>query len=314
MLDGTDTEYPTGCKDEDLKMEIGIAYPKIIPATRGERVMEWAIRVDEGPFSSLAMIDRLVYSTHESMIVLAAAAAVTERVRLMPTVLVATLRPAALIAKQAASIDSISGGRLVLGMGVGSRSDDFAAVGVSMRTRGKLFDEQVSTIRKLWAGERMSDEIGPIGPRPARSTGPEILIGGRSQAALARAGRLGDGYIAGSAGSGTMNEVNEVAGYYAVVENAWKDAGKPGKPRFVAALTCAVGAYAAERTRESMRSYYAFRGEAAAKMDLPIPHTRQDILDAIDTFESVGVDELILEPGVADLDQIDQLAEIIESR
>jgi alkanesulfonate monooxygenase SsuD/methylene tetrahydromethanopterin reductase-like flavin-dependent oxidoreductase (luciferase family) len=295
-------------------MEIGIAYPKVIPATRGERILEWAERVDEGPFSSLALIDRLVYGTHESLIVLAAAAAVTERVRLMPTVLVATLRPAALLAKQAASIDSISGGRLVLGLGVGSRPDDFAAVGVSMRTRGKLFDEQVDTIRRIWAGERMSEEVGPIGPRPARPGGPEILIGGRSKAALERSGRMGDGYIAGSAGSGTTNDVLEVLNYYKVAEQAWKDAGKPGRPRFVAALTCAVGAYAAERTRESMRSYYAFRGEAAKKMELPIPYTSQSIRDAMDAFEQSGVDELILEPGIGDLDQVDQLAEIVATR
>ena len=295
-------------------MEIGIAYPKVIPATRGERVMEWAIRVDEGPFSSLALIDRLVYGTHESLIVLAAAAAVTERVRLMPTVLIAPLRPAALLAKQAASIDSISGGRFVLGLGVGSRPDDFAAVGVSMRTRGKLFDEQIKTIRRIWAGEAISDEVGPMGPRTARPKGPEILIGGRSQAALERSGREGDGYIAGSAGSGSANEVQEVAGYYKVAEQAWKDAGKPGRPRFVAALTCAIGTYAAERTRDSMRAYYAFRGEAAAKAEFPVPQTREAILEAMDTFEQVGVDELILEPGVADLDQIDLLAELVEMR
>ena len=295
-------------------MEIGIAYPKTIPATRGERILEWAIRVDEGPFSSLALIDRLVYGTHESLIVLAAAAAVTERVRLMPTVLIAPLRPAALLAKQAASIDSISGGRFVLGLGVGSRPDDFAAVGVSMRTRGKLFDEQIDTIRRIWAGEAVSDEVGPVGPRPSRPTGPEILIGGRSKAALERSGRKGDGYIAGSAGSGTTNEIQETAGYYAVAEQAWKDEGKPGKPRFVVALTCAVGAYAAERTRESMRSYYAFRGEIAKKMELPIPNTRDQILDAIKGFEAIGADELILEPGIGDLDQVDQLAEIIATR
>jgi len=295
-------------------MEIGIAYPKVIPATRGERIMEWAIRVDEGPFSSLALIDRLVYGTHEPLIVLAAAAAVTERVRLMPTVLIAPLRPAALLAKQAASIDSISGGRFVLGLGVGSRPDDFAAVGVSMRTRGKLFDEQIRTIRRIWAGEDISEEAGPMGPRPARPKGPEILIGGRSSAALARSGREGDGYIAGSAGSGSANEVQEVARYYAVAEQAWKDAGKPGRPRFVAALTCAIGAYAAERTRESMRAYYAFRGEAAAKAELPVPQSAQAINDALNAFEQIGVDELILEPGIGDLDQVDQLAELVATR
>ena len=122
---------------------------------------------------------------------------------------------------------------------------------------------------------------------------------------------MGDGYIAGSAGSGTTNEVLEVANYYKVAEQSWKDAGKPGRPRFVAALTCAVGA---ERTRESMRSYYAFRGEAAKKMELPIPYTEQALLDAMDAFEQSGVDELILEPGIGDLDQVDQLAEIIATR
>jgi alkanesulfonate monooxygenase SsuD/methylene tetrahydromethanopterin reductase-like flavin-dependent oxidoreductase (luciferase family) len=295
-------------------MEVGIAYPKTFPSTRGERVMEWAVRVDEGPFSSLAMIDRLVYGTHESLIVFAAAAAVTERVRLMPTVLIAPLRPAALLAKQVASIDSISGGRFALGLGVGSRPDDFAAVGVSMRRRGKLFEEQIETMRRIWAGGEVGEGAGPMGQRPARPQGPELLIGGRSKAALERSGRLGDGYVAGSAGSGTTNEVNEVHNYYKVAAQAWTDAGKPGRPRFVAALTCAVGAYAAERTRESMRSYYAFRGETAAKMELPIPATEKAINDALDAFEQIGVDEMILEPGIGDLEQVDRLAEIVASR
>ncbi len=292
-------------------MEIGIAYPKIIPGSRGERIMEWAIRADEGPFSSLALIDRLVYGTHESLIVLAAAAAVTTRIRLMPTVLVAPLRSAALLAKQVASIDSISGGRFVLGMGVGSRPDDFAAVDVPMKGRGKRFEDQIRTVRRIWAGQAVNEHAGPMGPRPARPGGPEILLGGRSQAALERCGRMGDGYIAGSAGSGATNEVQEVAGYYQVAEQAWKDDGRPGRPRFVAALTCAVGTYAAERTRESMRSYYAFRGAAAKSMAVPLPHTPQAITDALRAFEQVGVDEMVLEPGVGDLDQIDRLEDIV---
>jgi alkanesulfonate monooxygenase SsuD/methylene tetrahydromethanopterin reductase-like flavin-dependent oxidoreductase (luciferase family) len=292
-------------------MDIGIAYPKIIPSTRGERVMEWAIRADEGPFSSLALIDRLVYGTHEPLIVLAAAAAVTERIRLMPTVLIAPLRGAALLAKQAASIDSISGGRFVLGMGVGSRPDDFAAMEQPMKARGKRFEEQIATMKRIWAGEPVNDQAGPMGPRPARPGGPELLIGGRSKLALERSGRLSDGYIAGSAGSGTTNEVQEVADYFEVTAEARKNAGRPGRPRFVAALTCAVGAYAAERTRESTRAYYAFRGKSAASMELPIPSTPQAIRDALSAFESVGVDEMILEPGIGDIDQLDRLADVV---
>jgi alkanesulfonate monooxygenase SsuD/methylene tetrahydromethanopterin reductase-like flavin-dependent oxidoreductase (luciferase family) len=292
-------------------MDVGIAFPKIIPANHGARIVEWAARADEGPFSSLALIDRLVYGTHESLIVLAAAAAVTERVRLMPTVLIAPLRSAALLAKQVASIDSISGGRFVLGLGVGSRPDDFAAVGESMRTRGRKFEEQIATMKRIWAGGPVSDEAGPMGPTTARTGGPEILIGGRSQPALERCGRLGDGYIAGSAGSATTNQLDEMLGYYQVAEQAWKDAGRPGRPRFVAGLTCAVGAYAAERTRESMRSYYSFRGPSAQTMEMPIPSTAQEIRDALKAFEGIGVDELVLEPGVADLDQLDRLADVV---
>ena len=292
-------------------MEIGIAFPKVMPVGDSARIIEWAERADDGPFSSLAMVDRLVYGNHDPLIVFAVAAAVTSRIRLMPTVLLLSLRNAAIVAKQVASIDAISGGRFSLGIGVGSRPDDFAAAGVSMKARGKRLDEQVATLRRIWAGEPAAEGAGPIGPAPARAGGPELLIGGRSVPALERAGRLGDGYVAGAAGAGVSNQAQEVAGYYKVVEAAWKDAGKAGRPRLVVALSCAVGEYAAERTRESMRSYYAFRGEAAKSMDMSIPSTPEAILDGIAVFEDLGADELILEPGHADLDQVDRLADVV---
>ncbi|MEE8517607.1 MAG: LLM class flavin-dependent oxidoreductase [Dehalococcoidia bacterium] len=292
-------------------MEIGIAFPKIIPGGRSERVMEWAIRADEGPFSSLALIDRLVYGTHESLIVLAAAAAVTERIRLMPTVLIAPLRNAALLAKQVATIDAISGGRFSLGLGVGSRPDDFAAVNVPMKARGKLMEEQIATMRRIWSGLPVNDEAGPMGPAPARPGGPEILIGGRSPIALERAGRLGDGYISGSAGSALTNQVKEVGGYYDAVFESWKAQGKPGRPRLVVGMTCGMGAYAAERARESMRAYYSFRGPSAQTMEVNLPSTPDELREAISAFEGIGADEIILEPGVGDLDQLDRLAEAI---
>ncbi len=292
-------------------MEIGIAFPKVMPAGKGDRIVEWALRADSGPFVSLAQIDRLVYGNHDVLIAMAAAAAVTERVRLMTTVLIAPLRSAAVIAKQAASIDSISGGRFVLGLGVGSRPDDFTASGAEMRGRGRAFEAQIEEMRRIWAGESAKDGVGPIGPSPARPRGPELLIGGRSEAALKRSGRLGDGYVAGSAGSAPSNQAQEVLGYYRVAHNAWKEAGKAGRPRLVAGLTCAWGEYAADRTAESIRSYYAFRGEAARTMEVNVPSTKKTLRDAVRAYEEIGCDELVLEPGHADLEQIDRLAEFV---
>ena len=93
-------------------MDIGIGLPATIPGTSGTLVLEWAKRADSGPFSSLGILDRLVYANHEALITLAAAAAVTRRARLMSTVLLAPLRGAGVLAKQAATIDALSGGGL----------------------------------------------------------------------------------------------------------------------------------------------------------------------------------------------------------
>ena len=292
-------------------MEIGIALPKLIPANKGDIVVEWAIRADEGPFSSFAQIDRLVYGNHDVLTVMAAAAAVTSRVRLMPTVLVAPLRSAAIMAKQISSIDSISGGRFVMGIGVGSRPDDFAASGAEMKNRGRHMEEQIVEMKKIWKGESIREGVGPIGPTYSRTSGPEVLIGGRSEAALRRSGRLGDGYVAGSAGSSPSNQAKEIAEYFAVVEDAWKEAEKPGRPRLVAGLTCAWGKYAADRTADSIRSYYSFRGEAARRMDVLVPSDDKSLTEAFKAYEEIGCDELVLEPGIGDLEQIDRLADFV---
>src|SRR5215203_5131057 len=118
-------------------MDIGLGLPATIPGTKGSLVLDWAERADSSPFSSLGIIDRLVYSNYETMITLAAAAAVTSRVRLMSTVLIAPLRQAGVLAKQAATIDALSGGRLTLGLGVGAREDDFQFAPASFHDRGR---------------------------------------------------------------------------------------------------------------------------------------------------------------------------------
>src|SRR6266496_2703744 len=117
-----------------------------MPGTEGKRILDWAKKADAGPFSSLGILDRLVYSNYEPLVTLAAAAGVTQHIRLMTTVLLAPLRNTAILAKQAASLDALSGGRLTLGLGIGAREDDFHAASVPFKRRGKLFDEELETL------------------------------------------------------------------------------------------------------------------------------------------------------------------------
>ena len=142
-------------------MDIGIGLPSTIRGTTGEQVVEWARRADRAGFSSLGTIDRLVYDNYEPLIALAGAAGATERIRLVTSVLLAPLRAnAAMLAKQAASLQKLSNGRLVLGMGVGGREDDFEASGVPLNQRGKWLDEALAEMTAIWGGER---------PRSART-------------------------------------------------------------------------------------------------------------------------------------------------
>src|SRR5688500_10378561 len=98
----------------------------------------------------VSVIDRVAYPSHEQLVTLAAIASATERIRLMTSTLLAPTRDAALLAKQAATLDRISGGRLVLGLSVGNRPDDFITTGTQLEGRGARFDSMLETMHALW--------------------------------------------------------------------------------------------------------------------------------------------------------------------
>lgn len=287
-------------------MKIGIGLPATIPGTEGKRILDWAKKADSGPFSTLGILDRLVFPNYEALITLAAVAGVTQRIRLMTTVLLAPLRNTAILAKQAASLDAFSGGRLTLGLGIGAREDDYLAASVSFRSRGKRLEEQLSTMKHIWSGEPLSDRIGPIGPASARSGGPEILIGGYSPAAIQRVGHWGDGFIAGGRDPiGTRQ-------FFSLAEESWHAAGRPGRPLLVGCFYYALGPDAKERAGAYLRRYYSLLGPMVETMINNVPITIETIRERIHAYADIGSDEVILWPCTTDLEQLDQLAELVD--
>lgn len=289
-------------------MKIGIALPSNIPGAEPRSLIEWAMRADAAPFSTLAANDRVAYVTLDPLASLAAAAAVTSRIRLMTSILVAPVHNAGLLATQSATIDVLSGGRLTLGLAVGGREDDYLAGLASFRGRGKRFDEMLGHMKRVWAGETFADGSHPSGPTPAQPGGPEILIGGGAPAAIARVGRWADGFIAG--GGGNPERARQV---FDLVLESWAANGRSGKPRYLSGLSFALGDDARiEQARANQRDYYAWLGpDAAAGRGKSVSATPDAIKSTIEGLEAVGVDEIILQPTLPDLDQLDRVAEVV---
>lgn len=280
-------------------MQVGVGLPSTVPSTDGQLLIQWAMQADQGPFSSLGVLDRLVYDSYEPLTMLAAAAAVTQRVLLATTIVIGPLRNTSLLAKTAASIDALSHGRLVLGLAVGARKEDYDAARSEYRTRGKRFAEQLATLRMFW-------EEGSFNPSSTRPQGPPLLLGGGSDLGLARMARYTQGYIHGGGPPKAFARAADKA------RAAWLDAQRPGQPQLWAQGYFAFGnAQTIEAGKQYLRNYYAFTGPFAEKIADGLLTTPQAVAQFIRGYEEAGCDELILFPTVPDLDQLAHLAEIL---
>jgi alkanesulfonate monooxygenase SsuD/methylene tetrahydromethanopterin reductase-like flavin-dependent oxidoreductase (luciferase family) len=285
-------------------MEVGIGLPSTIRGVEREQLLEWARRADARGFSSLGTIDRIVYDNYEPLIALAAAAAVTERIRLATTILIAPYRGnGALVAKQAASLDRLSNGRLVLGVAVGGREDDYAAAGADFHTRGRWFEQILEQWQDIWAGKSYGT-AGAIGPRPPRAR-PTLIVGGAADAAFERAARYGDGWIMGG---GAPDLFRERA---AKARAAWQAAGREGAPRLMSIAYFALGDRAEQAADAYLRDYYAFTGEYAGMIAASAAKDAATVKAYVQSFSDAGCDELILIPCDPDPGQVDLLADAV---
>jgi alkanesulfonate monooxygenase SsuD/methylene tetrahydromethanopterin reductase-like flavin-dependent oxidoreductase (luciferase family) len=283
-------------------MDIGIGLPNPIPGTPGGVLVEWARRAEVRGFSTLATIDRIAYPSYESMVALAAAAGATDRIRLMTNVLLGPTRNPVLLAKVAASVDQLSGGRLVLGAGVGAREDDFLASGQDLRSRGRRWDEALETMHRAWRGELVSGARKPVCPRPTNGSAVPMIIGGTSDAAVARTIRWGIGWTSGGGGA------ERAAPLVERIRDAWKQGGRDGQPRIVGLSYFVLGNGGADAARRYLGDYYGDFGLQFADM---IPKSPEALQATIRTYADHGYDELVLDPVVADVTQLEQAADAV---
>jgi alkanesulfonate monooxygenase SsuD/methylene tetrahydromethanopterin reductase-like flavin-dependent oxidoreductase (luciferase family) len=288
-------------------MDIGIGLPNAIPGTEGRTLIQWAKKAEDAGFSSLGSIGRLLYDSYDDMISLTAAAAVTERIRLTPSVMIGPLfANNALLAKQIASLDRLSGGRFVLGIGFGGRDDDFIVSGLPTERRGGTLNRQLEAVKRIWAQED-SGHAEKVGPAPTRPGGPKIIIGGYTEAAFRRVARYGDGWMMGASGT-----TDAFAATVALVQEAWRKEGRTGSPRLLHPRYFALGPNAREAAQREIGRYYRANGPEVVDRILASAAIGEDMVRAhCDGFEREGCDELIYLPCIADLGQIDLLAAAI---
>ncbi|WTW97780.1 LLM class flavin-dependent oxidoreductase [Streptomycetaceae bacterium NBC_01309] len=277
--------------------------PTMLPHGRDE-VLRWCRGIDEGPWSGLAVPERVAYTSHSMTVQLAAAAALTERVRLWTTIVVLPSHDAVRMAKDLASVDRLSNGRLTVGVGVGGREQDYRAVSAPFTRRWQRLDDQVATMRATWAGTPPEPDLDPVGPPPVQAGGPPLVAGAIGPKATARAARWAAGIDDGTAIANPDAEaLAEVA---TRVRAAWREAGRTDEPHLSTSIWYALGDDAETRLRSYAFDYLKIFGPeiAEAIADTATVHSPKALRTAVETVKAAGFHELFLVPTTTDPDEL----------
>ncbi|MBU8811443.1 LLM class flavin-dependent oxidoreductase [Mycolicibacterium goodii] len=290
-------------------MTLPVMEPQLDAAT----LRAWAHVIDGGPFSSLCWGERIAFDNPDSLTLLGALAAWTDRVRLVTTVIVPQLHDPVLLAKALATGDVLSGGRLTVGLGVGGREEDYRAVGAdpSTQTRKGLADA-VAVMRRVWAGEKVTESVLPVGPPPVQTGGPPLHIGTIGPKTVRDAAAWADG-IAGT----TLDlDLGKQAELFEIARTAWAQESKP-KPHLATSFWFALGEPEVARAQVHRHLRRYMNWIPAEYVDAMAPTTgwagtEDDLVELLGKFEDIGTDEIHLIPTSANIDQLRRVAEAVQ--
>ncbi len=293
-------------------MKIGLCLPYMKRGMTREDYHRWFHHIDQGPFHSLSCGERILGPSFDMRILLASAAAITERVEINTTLYVLPMHNAVRAAKEIASLDVLSGGRLTVTVGYGGREQDYQAVGATYSGRHARMDEQVNIMRNIWAQQPPIDGCDAVGPEPTQPGGPRVYTGAMGPKGMARSARWADGVYAWS-GNG---EREEIANTLALADAAWRDAGRDVSPYKMGGFWYCLAENGQQKLYDYCYNYLLIAGEDVATwMANSVHRSHPDaVKEALDSLEAAGCEEAMLSPVTAELCEIDRLADIIESR
>ena len=286
--------------------------PVMEPDLDATVLRQWAQTIDEGPFSSLCWGERIAFGNPESLTLLGALAAWTDRVPLITTVVVPQLHDPVLLAKSLATGDMLCGGRLTVGVGVGGRHEDYLAVGVDPSTQTmREMARRVEIMKRVWAGQKITESVVPVGPATVNEGGPRLLVGTIGPKTLRSAAPWADG-LAGITLDLDIAKQNEL---FDVGRTAWAQAGKPA-PHLATSFWFAFGSPVDSRAQVHRHLRHYMNWIPTEIVDAMAPHTgfagtEDDLADVLREFAAVGTSEIHLIPTSSDLDQLRRAADVV---
>jgi alkanesulfonate monooxygenase SsuD/methylene tetrahydromethanopterin reductase-like flavin-dependent oxidoreductase (luciferase family) len=286
--------------------------PVMEPDLDATVLRNWARAIDQGPFSSLCWGERIAFTNPDSLTLLGALAAWTDRVRLVTTVIVPQLHDPVMLAKALATGDMLCGGRLTVGIGVGGRHEDYHAVGADPATQTmRGMAERVAVMKRVWAGEKLTDSVLPVGPSPVQAGGPPLLVGSIGPKTIRSAAAWADG-LAGATMDLDVAKQNEL---FDVARAAWAQAGKP-RPHLATSFWFAFGSHQQARAQVHRHLRRYMNWIPAEYVDAMAPMTgwagsEDELAAVLRKFELVGTDEIQLIPTSSDLDQLRRAADVV---
>lgn len=294
-------------------MKIGICLPYMKAGLSRQDYLDWFTAVEAGPYHAVSCGERVHGPTYDMRVVLSAAAAVTERVEITPTLYVLPMHSPTRVAKEIATLDILSGGRVKkIALGYGGREKDYEAVGAQFKGRYGRMDRHVEQMRKIWAGDEIVSGGGPIGPPPTRPQGPELLAGVLGPKSIARCAAWADGLYAWS-GNGEQIELENA---FESADAAWEQAGRDKKPYRMGGFWYTLADNGQQKLFDYVYDYLAIAGhEIATMMAESVNRSNaDDILAAIDNCEAAGCEEIFMVPATAEIAEVERLTEILAKR